>query len=61
MLRKAALSHAQLVGDNKVNVAVHPVQVEASVQVAQLLTAVEHSRQLVLRYWEELHEQLVGL
>ena len=42
-------------------VAVHPVQVEASVQVAQLLTAVEHSRQLVLRYWEGLHEQLVGL
>lgn len=61
MLRKEVESQAQLVGDNKVNVGAHPVQVEASVQVMQLLMVVEHYTQVALRYWEEEHEQLVGL
>jgi len=61
VLRKVVLLHAQLVEDSKVKVAAHPVQVEASVQVAQLLMAVEHYMQVELVYCEEEHEQLVGL
>ena len=61
VLRKVVLPQAQLVGESSVKVATQPVQVDASEQEAQLLMAVEHYKQVVLRYCVEEHPQLVGL
>ena len=60
VLRKEELLHPQLVGEMRVKVVLQRVQVEASLQLSQLLMAAEQRRQVVERYWDELQEQLVG-
>ena len=50
VFKKVVVLQAQLVGERRVKVDWQFVQVEASVQVSQLLIAEEHIRQVVLRY-----------